>query len=82
MIFEIVLRIDLHLALFYGYGDPAPSIGVHIKLNQIQTKTNLGHKPQWKKWHRIQNLLGNKQDERNFIRKLFYLCQSRAHPYI
>ena len=26
-----------------------PSIGVHIKLNQIQTRTNLGHKPQGKK---------------------------------
>ena len=35
-----------------------PSIGVHIKLNQIQTRTNLGHKQQWKKWCQIQNLLG------------------------
>ena len=25
-----------------------PSIGVLIKLNQIQTRTNLGHKQQWK----------------------------------
>ena len=24
----------------------------------MQTRTNLGHKPQWKKWHQIQNLLG------------------------
>ena len=39
------------------YGDPVPSIGVYIKLNQIQTRTNLGHIPQWKKWR--QNLLGN-----------------------
>ena len=38
------------------YGDLAPSIGIHIKLNQIQTRTNLG--PQWKKWCQIQNLLG------------------------
>ena len=37
--------------------DPAPSIGVHVKLNKIQTRTNLGHKPQWKKWRQIQNLL-------------------------
>ena len=34
-----------------------PSIDVHINLNQIQTRTNLGHKPQWKKWRQIQNLL-------------------------
>ena len=33
----------------FPYRDPAPSIGVHIKQNQIQTRTNLGHKPQWKK---------------------------------
>ena len=26
-----------------------PSIGLNVKLNQIQTRTNLGHKPQWKK---------------------------------
>ena len=50
--FEIVLRIDLQKALFL-YGDPAPSIGVHIKLNKMQTRTNLGHKPQWKKWHQF-----------------------------
>ena len=30
------------------YGDPVPSIGVYIKLNQIQTKTNLMHMSQWK----------------------------------
>ena len=35
-----------------------PSIGVCIKLNQIQTRTNLGHRPQWKKWRQIQNLFG------------------------
>ena len=27
----------------------ARCIGVHIKQHQIQTRTNLGHKPQWKK---------------------------------
>ena len=35
-----------------------PSIGVCIKLNQIQTRTNLGHTPQWKKWRQIQKFLG------------------------
>ena len=34
------------------------SIAVFIKLNETQTTTNLGHKPQWKKWCQIQNLLG------------------------
>ena len=38
--------------------DPVLSIGVYIKLNQVQTRTNLGNKPQWKKWQQIQNLLG------------------------
>ena len=33
-----------------------PSIGAYIKLNQIQTRTNLGHKPEWKKWRQIQNV--------------------------
>ena len=36
-----------------------PSIGVHIKLNQIQTRTNIGHKPQWKKWHQIKKFVGH-----------------------
>ena len=39
------------------YRDPAPSIGVYIKLIQIQTRTNLEHKPQWKKWCQIQNFV-------------------------
>ena len=43
---------------YFLYGDPAPSIGEYIKLIQIQTRTNLGNKPQWKKWCQIQNLLG------------------------
>ena len=40
------------------YGDPVPPIGVHTKLNQIQTRTNLGDKPEWKKWRHIKNFLG------------------------
>ena len=48
--------ISLTLALF-SYEDPMPSIGIYIKLNQIQTRTNLNHKPQWIKWCKIQNLL-------------------------
>ena len=44
--------------VFFQFGDPAPPIYVHIKLNQIKTGTNLGHKPQLKKWHQNQNLLG------------------------
>ena len=45
--------------LCFLYGDPMPSIGVYIKLNEIPTRTDLGHKPQWKKWRKIQIWLGN-----------------------
>ena len=38
--------------------EPVSFIGVYIKLNQIENRTNLGHKPQWKKWCQIQNLFG------------------------
>ena len=31
---------------------------MEIKLNQIQTRANLGHIPQWEKFRQIQNLLG------------------------
>ena len=51
--FEVVLRIDQQMVLFFIW-DPAPS----FKLNEIQTRTNLGHIPQWKKWCQIQNLSG------------------------
>ena len=30
----------------------------YIKLNKTQTRTNLGQKSQWKKWHQIQIFVG------------------------
>ena len=72
----------------FWYGDPAPSICVYIKLKKVQTRTNLGPKPQWKKWHQIQNLLGIlmnysvKQNNSTFTFKRIHKGQFFLHIFI